>query len=76
MPSELDTQMAELQAIMDASPLPANVKGKLLIDAIAGFAPGAQQTAEQSAGGSFLAILMQLLIQFLPILLRLLGGGV
>ncbi len=66
--------MDELQAILDASDLDKARKEEILMKAIAALAPTAAQTAEQSANGDFLKILMQLLIQFLPILLKLLAG--
>lgn len=75
MAKDTSAQMDELQAIMDASGLPAARKEEILLKAIGALAPAAATAADQSAGGSFLAILMQLLIQFLPILLKLLGGG-
>jgi hypothetical protein len=71
----MEAQMIELQGILDASELDSAKKEEILLKAITAFAPVAVQTAGQSAGGDFLQILMQLLIQFLPILLKLLGGG-
>ena len=68
--------MKELQAVLDASPLPLARKEEILLKAIGALAPAAAQTAAMSANGDFLKILMQLLMQFLPILLKLLAGGV
>lgn len=66
----------QLEDILSASELPKERKQEVLIAAIGALAPAASQVAEQSAGGQFLQILMQLLVQFLPILLKLLAGGV
>jgi len=68
------SDVEQLQAILDASGLDQKRKEEILLSAISSLAPAAAQTAEQSAGGDFLKILMQLLIQFLPILLKLLAG--
>ena len=70
----MEDDMKALQDILDASPLPLARKEEILLKAIGALAPAAVQAANQSAGGTFLAILMQLLMQFLPILLKLLGG--
>lgn len=70
----MDEQLSQLQGILDGSDLPAAKKEEILMKAIASLAPTAAQSAAMSANGDFLALLMQLLIQFLPILLKLLGG--
>lgn len=71
----MDNDIQQLQAILDASNLSADKKQDLLLKSVAALAPAASQQAAMSAGGDFLKILMQLLMQFLPILLKLLAGG-
>ena len=65
---------AELRGILDDSELSFERKTQILIAATVAYTPQAQQEASQAAGGSFWTILLQLLVQFLPMLLKLLGG--
>ena len=78
MPNEidaaLDEQIKQVNEIMLGSNLSQRRKDEILLTALSHYATEAQEKADQSAGGDFLKILMQLLIQFLPLLLKLLGG--
>ena len=65
---------AELRGILDGSELSFERKTHVLTTAMVAYAPQALQEASQAAGGSFWTILLQLLVQFLPMLLKLLGG--
>ena len=67
---------SQLQAILAASNLSLDKKTTILCSAISHYSPQAQQQADQSANGDFLKILMQLLVTVLPLLLKLLAGGV
>lgn len=67
-----NTHAAQLAQILKDGPGTKEEKKQALFDLITALAPAAHATAESAAGGTFLAILMQLLIQFLPILLEFL----
>ena len=69
-----DQLEAELKAIIAGSDLPLEKKTTILLQAMVALAPQAEAQAATAAGGSFWQFLMQLLVQFLPLLLRLLGG--
>jgi len=69
-----DQLEAELKAIIADSDLPLEKKTTILLQAMVGLAPQAEAQAATAAGGSFWQFLMQLLVQFLPLLLKLLGG--
>ena len=64
----------ELREIINSSDLPLEKKTTILLAAMVHLAPEAEAQAATAAGGSFWQFLMQLLVQFLPLLLKLLGG--
>ena len=70
----VDQLEAELTSIFQTAPVALGTKTSILFEAIDRFTPRAESMAAQSAGGSFWQFLMQLLVQFLPLLLKLLGG--
>ena len=70
----VDELEASLASIFKASPVSMEKKTEILFLAIDSQTPSAQAMAATSAGGSFWQFLMQLLVQFLPLLLKLLGG--
>ena len=70
----VDELESELSNIFTASQVALETKTSILFEAIGRFTPRAEAMAATSAGGSFWQFLMQLLVQFLPLLLRLLGG--
>ena len=63
-----------LHGIFSTSSVAIERRTEILFAAIAGMTPVAEKKVRESAGGSFWQFLMQLLVQFLPILLKLLGG--
>jgi len=65
-------KMDELQKILDASDASAETKQAALKLAFEVATPIAFNTSASSAGGQFLALLMELLKLLLPILLKLL----
>ena len=69
----MSEELNALNEILASAPGTAAEKEAALLKAIQSLAPIAAETADRSANGDFLKILMQLLVQFLPILLKLLA---
>ncbi len=80
MTEVIDADITKLQVILAESDLPFEKKAHVLITAMTALTPQAHVQAQAQAPGAalgdgeFLKILMQLLVQFLPLLLKLLAG--
>lgn len=64
----------KISAMLAASGLPKEQQIEVLFQAIDGLASVAESQHAIGAGSDFLKILLDLLVQFLPILLKLLAG--